>query len=261
MGALQGKRIVLTKAHRERDDIREALQKEGAEVLEIPLIEVSWDYEEDKCAEVLDGIARYAWIAFSSVNGVKYFFKTFFHRFSDIRAIGPARIACVGDQTAQELDLYHLQIDVVPEQSNGVALAQALVDTESLPSDYVLWVSGDKPNQEAIDLVEGKGEAITDVFQVYKSEIREMGGDPVVDDFKQNGADAIFFASPSAAESFVKQAAALQMADGARYPKTVSIGATTSEGMKTQGIPVDKECKQPNPKEIVSAIAALLGKR
>ncbi len=258
MGKLKGKRIVLTKSLRERDDIRELLLKEGAKVLEIPLIEVSWEVDEDKRKEVLDGIARYAWIAFTSVNGVKYFFKTFFNSFSDIRSLGPARIACVGNQTAQEVDEYHLEIDIVPEVSTGVGLAEALIETESLPSDYVLWVCGDKPNKEAVDLLEGKGEAILDVFKVYKSEMRDLSNDAVVADFCDNGADAIFFASPSAAESFVKQAGSLQLAKGAQAPKTVSIGPVTSEGMKAKGIPLNKECKSPNPNDVVDAFVSLL---
>jgi len=255
---LKGKRIVLTKSLREKDDIRESLEAEGAEVLQMPLIEVEGLNDPDRSFEILNGIATYEWIVFTSANGVKYFFETFFKAFKDIRSFGPARIACVGQQTAAAVNELHLEVDLIPEGATGVALAKELVETGSLPSAYVLWVCGDKVNKEALTILEGKGEAILDVFEVYKSQLRDLASDPVAADFKKKGADGILFASPSAAESFVSQAKQLVRGKNAKAPKTVSIGPSTSEAMKHCRIPMDRESASPAGIDVVAAFKALL---
>ena len=61
--------------------------------------------------------------------------------------------------------------------------------------------------------------AIVDCLQVYKTEKTDLTNDPAAADFRARGADAILFASSSAAQSFVDQAAAL--APGARVPETI----------------------------------------
>jgi uroporphyrinogen III methyltransferase / synthase len=257
-GNLNGKRIVLTKHLREHDGIREALELAGAQVLQLPLIEVEAVNDPEQSVEILKGIANYEWIVFASPNGVHYFFEVFFKAFKDIRCFGGARIACVGNQTADAVRALHLEVDLVPEQQTGVALARALVQTGSLPSAYVLWVSGDKVNREAVLLLEGEGEAILDVFEVYRSSLRDLAGDRVAEDFRKAGADGIFFASPSAVESFVSQAKHLKRGKHATPPKSVSIGPTTSEAMKRCSIPVDGESSSPAPMDVVAAFAKVL---
>ena len=261
MGAspLKGKRIVMTKCARENDPIKDSLLEAGAELLHLPLIEVNGLDNPDRTMEIFKGIATYDWIVFTSVNGVRYFFETFFRAFKDLRCFGPARIACVGKQTAAEVEALHFEVDLIPDEANGVALAEALIETGSLPNVYVLWVSGDKVNQPAVNLLEGKGEAILDVFTVYESHLRVLDHDPVAEDFRKHGADAIFFASPSGVESFVQQAAQLKRAKGATVPKAVSIGSTTSDAMRKLKIPVDRESKSPEAADVVAAFEDLLG--
>ena len=256
--SLKGKRIVLTKSMREQDGILEALEEAGAEVIQIPLIEIKGVVDPDQSVEILNGIATYDWVVFTSVNGVTYFFETFFKAFKDIRSFGPSRIACVGQQTAAVVKALHLEVDLIPETQTGVGLAQALVDTGSLPSAYVMWVTGDKVNQEATAILEGKGEAILDCFQVYRSELRDLSEDKAAAAFRKTGADGMFFASPSAAESFRDQVKYLLRGQKATAPKTVSIGPVTTEAMKKFKIPMDCESKSPAPEDVVEAFKKLL---
>ena len=257
--SLKGKRIVLTKSIRDKDEIRDALEVAEATVLQMPLIEVDEIDDKDQTLEIFKGIATYDWIVLTSVNGVKYFFEKLLNAFKDIRAFGPSRIACVGHQTAAAVKEYHLEIDLVPEDTTGLGLAKALVDTGSLPSAYVLWVSGDKINKEAVDLLQGEGEAIVDVFEVYKTSLRNLDNDEVATEFRKKGADGILFASASAAESFVKQAKQLKRGKSSTAPKTVSIGPSTSVAMKSNFIPIDREAASPAAIDVVAAFKVLLG--
>jgi uroporphyrinogen-III synthase len=100
--------------------------------------------------------------------------------------------------------------------------------------------------------------AIVDRLQVYKTEKTDLSADPAAADFRAKGADAILFASSSAVQSFVDQAAALKLAKGAQRPLAGSIGAQTSEAMKKSGVPVDFEAKTPSLEALVAALVKKL---
>ena len=75
---------------------------------------------------------------------------------------------------------------------------------------------------------------------------------------RARGADAIVFASPSAVESFMHQAASLRPAAGARQPKAIAIGATTADAMKRSGIPLADVANAPTEKDVCDAVFTAL---
>lgn len=100
--------------------------------------------------------------------------------------------------------------------------------------------------------------AIVDRIQVYENVRTDLAGDPAAGEFRQHGADAILFASSSAVQSFAAQAAALQLAPGAKRPLAGSIGPVTREAMRKAGIPVDFEAKEATLDAFVRALVAKL---
>jgi len=101
---------------------------------------------------------------------------------------------------------------------------------------------------------------IVDRLVVYKNEETDLGADPVAAEFRRLGADAIFFASPSAAQSFFDQAAALKLGPKAQRPLAGSIGATTTAAMKQLGLPVDFEAATPSLQALVASLGAKLAR-
>jgi uroporphyrinogen-III synthase len=99
-----------------------------------------------------------------------------------------------------------------------------------------------------------------DRLQVYRTEKTDLSADPAAADFRARGADAILFASSSAVQSFVDQAAALKLAKEATRPLAGSIGPQTSETMKKAGMPVDFEAKTPSLDALVEVLARKLAK-
>jgi uroporphyrinogen III methyltransferase/synthase len=84
---------------------------------------------------------------------------------------------------------------------------------------------------------------------------------PVADDFRQKGADAILFASSSAAQSCHEQSAALQLAPGAKVPLGGSIGPQTTATMDELEMSVDFEAKKPSLDELIEALIAKIKNR
>jgi uroporphyrinogen-III synthase len=257
---LAGRRIVLTRASDQNSELHAKLAALGAEVLELPLIRVKKAVKNDDLAEVFPELGQYDWLAFTSANGVRYYFEEFFRVFDDVRSLGLIRIACVGDATARAVAALHLKVECQPALATAEALADALVATGSLDHAKVLVVTGNQNRETLVTRLEA-ARAIVDTLQVYETEKNDLRDDPAAADFRAHGADAILFASSSAAQSFADQAAALQLAKEARRPLAGSIGRQTSETMRKAGLPVDFTAKEPGLDALVAATVKALGAR
>jgi len=257
---LTGRRIAVTRAREQASELAARLAARGAEVIELPLIRVSKSIDEEMMEDVLGELGGYDWIVFTSANGVRFFFEEFFRRFDDIRALGLLRFAAVGEATARAIAGHHIRIECQPEVATAEALAGALIETGSLDSAKLLVVTGSL-NRDTLTKQLEAARAIVDQVRVYQTEKTDLSAEPAAADFRSRGADAILFASSSAVQSFVDQAAALALAPSARRPLAGSIGPQTSATMKQSGMPMDFEAKTPNLDALVDAAAKALARK
>lgn len=256
---LTGRRIAVTRAREQASELAAKLAGLGAEVVELPLIRVAKEIPKDVLADVMTELGTYDWIVFTSANGVRFFFDEFFRLFDDIRALGLLRFASVGEGTARLLAELHLRVECQPATATAEALADDLIATGSIDSAKILMVTGNL-NRDAIVQKLEAARGIVDCLQVYKTEKTDLTADPAAADFRAHGADAILFASSSAVQSFVGQAAALKLDAGATRPLAGSIGPQTTETMKQLGIPVDFIAKTPGLDALVEAAVKRLGR-
>ncbi len=256
---LAGRRIAVTRAREQASELAGKLQALGATVIELPLIHIAKDVDQSILADVWDELGGYDWVVFTSANGVRNFFEEFHARFDDIRSLGVLRFACVGDTTAKAIREQHIRVECQPEEATAQALGAALVATGSLDNAKMLVVTGNLNRDILIQQLE-EARAIVDRVQVYKTEKTDLQADPAAADFRAHGADAILFASSSAVQSFVDQAAALRLAKDARRPLAGSIGPQTSETMKKVGMPLDFEAKTPSLDALVEALVKKLAR-
>lgn len=254
---LSGRRIAVTRAREQSSELAAKLAALGAEVIELPLIRVTKHIDKDTLADVMLELGSYDWVVFTSANGVRYFFEEFMRLFDDIRSLGLLRFACVGDATAAEVRARHIRVECQPKTATADALADELIATGSLDSAKILVVTGNLNRDNLVTKLE-EARAIVDRMQVYQTEKTDLTGDPAAADFRARGADAILFASSSAAQSFVDQAAALKLAKHAKRPLAGSIGPQTTETMKAAGIPVDFVAKTPSLDSLVDALVKKL---
>lgn len=254
---LSGRRVAVTRAREQASELAGKLSALGAEVIELPLIRVSKSISKQSLADVLLELGTYDWIVFTSANGVRYFFEEFLRIFDDIRSLGLLRFACIGDATAKAIREMHLKIECQPKTATAEALADELIATGSLDNAKVVVITGNLNRDTLVTKLE-EARAIVDQLQVYQTEKTDLSGDPAAADFRAKGADAILFASSSAAQSFVDQAAALKLEAGAKRPLAGSIGKQTSETMKAAGMPVDFTAKEPSLDALIDALVRKL---
>ena len=255
--SLSGRRVVLTRAEGANDNWRAELEQRGATVLELPLVSVELGAHASAAEDILQSLGTYEWIVFTSPNGVRGFFKSFFEKYKDIRCLGPSRIACVGKATAAELDRVHIQTDILPDEATGDALAEALLAADNLENLKLLLVTGNRNRDTLEQRLITDGQAIVDTFTVYETKDADAASASDIESFREKGADAVVFASPSAVESFVSQLSRLKPREGATLPKVVAIGPVTAAAVKQAGIPLAAEAAAPSAAGIAEALEKL----
>ena len=255
---LFGRRVVVTRAREQASELRRKLERLGADALELPLVEVKEAADRDTALEVFAELGRYDWLVFTSANGVRHFFDLFLKGFRDLRALGVMRIACVGEATARHVRAIHLEVEICPSGVTADELAEAMIATGSMDNAKVLVITGNLNRDTLVKKLEG-ARAIVDTFQVYANARTDLTGNPVAEDFRQSGADAVLFASSSAVQAYAAQAPTLQPASGGKRPLAGSIGPRTSEALRKAGITVDFEANESTVDALVEALIAKLG--
>lgn len=256
---LANRRVCVTRPRSQAGRLVGLLEEKGAEVLGLPLIEVTPAADRSVLEEVLEQPGVYDWIVFTSANGVRLFFDELVAACGDIRAIAFARIACVGEATAEAVRECRLRPDLLPPEANADSLAEALVGTGSLDSARVLVVAGNRNRPDLARVLEDDGHAIVDVAEVYETRDADLSESEEAAAFRRKGADAILFTSASTVEAFAAQAEHLQRDEGARSPLAFSIGPMTSEALAGAGIPLAAEAAESRLESLVEAVAEKLG--
>jgi uroporphyrinogen III methyltransferase/synthase len=148
----------------------------------------------------------------------------------------------------------------MPDVANGESLADALIATGSLDSAKIIVVTGNLNRDKLVKKLEA-ARAIVDQLPLYITKKTDLANDPVADDFRQKGADAILFASSSAANSYAEQAGALELAPGATKPLVGSIGVQTTETLDELDYCPDFEATKPSLDALIEALLVKLGPR
>jgi uroporphyrinogen-III synthase len=234
--------------------MKQKLSELGAEVLELPLIEMIPTEDRRLVAEAFSGIATYDWIIFTSSNGAREFMRLFFLAFKDIRSFGPMRIACVGEATASIFKAYSLEVELIPAISTAENLAQELVATDSLDSANVLVITGNRNREVLVNMLETVGHAIVDVLPLYDTDFTDISKADDLADFKQIGADAIIFTSSSTALSYVEQEEALLLGKTAKVPILCSFGPETTKTLNENNLVVTVESATPDMDAMITAL-------
>ena len=240
--------------------MKSKLEKLGAEVLELPLIEILPTEDRKLIAEAFSGIATYEWVIFTSANGAREFMRLFFLAYGDIRSFGPMRIACVGEATAAIFRAYNLEVELIPKVSTAENLAQELVATDSLDSANILVITGNRNREVLVSMLETVGHAIVDVLPLYDTDFCDISKAEDLEDFRDKGADAIIFTSSSTALSYIEQEDDLILKETAQNPVFFSFGPETSKTLKENNLAVAAESDQPSMDSMIKALISRFSK-
>ncbi len=253
---LDGKRIVITRAKDQAEKSAVMFRERGAEVLLLPTIEL---HPPKDPAAVVDALARlkaYAWVAFTSANGVDWTFRTMEQAGLDARAFEGAKIAAIGPGTAAALEAHGVKVSVTATERKGEGLAKAMLEAMKRSGESVLLLRAQVARDVLPDTLREAGHAV-DVIAVY--ETRAAVGDAVdevLGDLGRGAIDAVTFTSASTVDNFVALVGSEGRArDLLARTLVASIGPITSEALSERALRVDVTATESTLAGLLEAIA------
>ncbi len=244
-GPLFGKRVLVTRPAAQADDLATRLWEAGAEPLVAPTIAIT-PIADTAFYTAVDGVNHYAWIAFTSRNGVDAFFDRLTSLGRDARALGIVRVAAIGPKTAEALARRGVRADFVPGTSVGEDVAAGIL-AATTPGDRIAFFRAKDARDGAIAPLRADGRVVDDIA-AYETAIVY---DPAIAEHLAQ-ADIVTFASGSAIEGLlanVPDAVAL-LAE----KRTACIGPVTAEAARAHGIRVDVVATDATVARLVEAL-------
>ena len=242
---LLGKKILVPRPRKQAGELSQLLEDYGADVLEVPFIDIQEDYDRDSITNVFTDITSYEWIVFTSSNGVDLFFDLLYKAYQDIRSIGLSQIATVGRATARAVRSHKLKVSLMPKVANSNSLADALIENQTLDNVKILLVTGDKNSDVLFKRLQDEGRAIVDRLPLYKNIRTDLSKNENFKRFKESGADCVLFTSSSTVHNYLEATKSLELLDGLK-PKFGSIGVKTSETLRKHNMPIAFESPKAN---------------
>ena len=126
---LIGKTVLVTRSVGQSSQFAEMLINSGANVIEMPALEICPPSSWEKLDNALAQISSFNWLILTSTNAVEYFFERLFAQGKDVRSMTGVKIAVVGEKTAQCMQQRCLKADFIPPNF----VADSLI--ENFPED------------------------------------------------------------------------------------------------------------------------------
>jgi uroporphyrinogen-III synthase len=261
---LAGKRIVVTRAANQADELDDLLRQRGAEPLSYPCIAIAPPANTALLDAALRSLAagEFAWLVLTSRNTVAVLAERLKALGLGLGEPGRVRVATVGAATAQAAEVeLGLCSDLVPDEFVAEALAAAL--TERLkPGERVLLPQAEIARPVLADALQAAGANVTPVV-AYRTVTGSGGVDlPALLVASQapgssRSVDAITFTSGSTARNFTERLSA----EGGRPADLAGVciaclGPVTAEAARKLGLPVHVVSSESTIPALVKALEA-----
>jgi uroporphyrinogen III methyltransferase / synthase len=243
---LFGKRVVVTRAREQASDLKRRLEEAGAEVVEFPMIEIGPPPSFESLDKVINAIADYQWLIFTSSNGVNAFFDRLRHHGKDARCLAGISIAAVGEATANDLRSRGIEPDLVPAKFQSTALLPLLdEDQKGIRTAIVRAAQG---REELIDELRRRGGEVDLAIAYETRRVTTAAAD-------LHDIDIVTFTSGSTVDNFFEVLPDKKLLDGALL---ASIGPTTSEAIRRHGRQPDIEASAATIDALCDSIVHML---
>jgi uroporphyrinogen III methyltransferase/synthase len=255
-GPLFGKRILITRAGTQAAEFARALLRRGGEPILAPTISIEASGDSTAGNRALDELRSFAWLVFTSQNGVEAFFEQLLARDADARAIGSVKVAAIGERTAKRLREYGVRADLVPDVFISEEVARAVVE-RSRPVDRVLIYRAAQARDALVQMLRDAGR-VPIVVPAYRTTVPD---DPAFAE-KVARADVLTFTSASTVRGFCTLLGGETAAVSAAHGKSVAcIGPVTAQAAGDAGLQVDVVARVSTTMGLLDALETHLTQR
>ncbi len=241
---------MITRAREQARELAARLAGLGAEVIELPLIEIRPASDYGPLDDAIRRIETYDWVIFTSANGVRFFLERLAACGSNVDQVR-ARICAIGPATRSAAEDAGFRVDLMP----GAYVAEGLVAAfgkEALEGKSILLPRAAVARDVVPEELRRRG-ARVDVVEAYRTSIPEEAPALVRKVFAGSGKpDWITFTSSSTVTNF----AAIAARDALEGVRVASIGPVTTATAAKHGILVAVEASEYTTEGVVEAILA-----
>ena len=222
---LAGRRILVTRAAEQSDELRTGLEADGARVVVVPVLAFVDPESWAPADAAIAALAGYDAVVFTSVNGVERFFARVG------KSVAIPKAFAVGSRTAAALSARGVLVESLPEEFRGEALAPLVAGAKR-----VLLPRAQDGRDATLEALRATG-AHVDAVPVYRTVIPEGARESLLAAFRTRF-DAVVLASPSAATHLVELLGGLAATRAALGTASIAaIGPVTAARCEALGIP------------------------
>ncbi|HWZ46545.1 MAG TPA: uroporphyrinogen-III synthase [Candidatus Saccharimonadales bacterium] len=252
--ALQGRRVLVTRARKQSAGLTRPLRLLGAKVVEVPTIEIKAPRSYAPLDSALRKAADYDWLILTSVNGVEALFARLKKLRIPVDLLRHMHVAAIGPATRQAIEDHGLPVTVTPPKYIAESVVEALRGRTE--GKYVLLVRA-KIARDVLPTELRKAGAAVDVVEAYETHVPRGAATKLKKLFTaRNKPHVITFTSSSTATNFLSLL-------GKNAPKLLegislaSIGPVTSATLTQAGYRPSIEAREYTMQGLVEAIRAI----
>ncbi len=245
---LHGRRIVVTRAREQAGSLSAILRSLGAEVIELPTIEIQPAADYSALDEAISQLPGYAWLLFTSANGVRFFLERLDRSAADLRSIH-GRICAIGPATRDALERFHIKVDLTAQEYVAEGLLDALSAYDL--TDARILIARAAVARDLLPTELSRRGAKVDVVDAYRT-VPPAGLPTRAGAILAHQPDWITFTSSSTAQNLIDGIGA----DALRNSRCASIGPITSATLRKSGVAVAVEAATFTVPGLVEAILA-----
>ncbi|HEV8046349.1 MAG TPA: uroporphyrinogen-III synthase [Terriglobales bacterium] len=247
---LTGLRVIVGRARHQAGALSSGLRALGAEVAEIPFIEIRKPRSYKPLDAALKNLHQYDWLILTSVNGVEAFWQRLNKLHLTKRQLKQLKIAAIGPATRKAIQKHGVKVNVVPEEYVAESVVEALRD--EVPGKCILLARA-RVARDVIPRELRRLGAKVDVVEAYETVIPQSSRArlrAILKDSKRRP-DVITFTSSSTVRNFVALLGKNLQLTGIRF---ASIGPVTSSTLRDLGLLVDVEATEYTVRGLIRAI-------
>ena len=251
---LFGRRIVVTRSRAQASVLSRGLRRLGADVLELPTIEVAPPEDTGPLDGALRALDTYDYAMFTSANAVARVRERLLEIGLDARSFAGTRICAIGEATAASLRQMGLAADVVPETFTAEGLLDAL-SAEDMGGRRVLIPRAREAREVLPEGLRGRG-ATVDVVEAYRTVRPDVEGGTArraFDALVAGEAELVTFTSSSTVRNLAELVGADTFEAVVRIP-AASIGPITTRTARELGFNVVTEAEPHTVAALVESI-------
>lgn len=257
---LLGWRILTTRASKQSGGLAAPLRDLGADVTEIPTIEINPPTSYEPLDSALRKIKDYDWLLLTSVNGVDAVFSRLKKLNMGANDLQHLDIAAIGPATKKAIEAQQLKVSVTPEKYVAESVVEAL---RGKTEGKRVLLARAKVARDILPNELKKAGVLLDVVEAYETKVPAGAQTKLQKVFtsRSQRPDIVTFTSSSTASNFLSL-----LGDGndqqqaLKDVRLASIGPVTSNTLREAGFPPTIEAREYTMQGLVLAITEYVHK-